>query len=199
MTIGIIGAGAVGGAFARRLAAAKVPGIISNRRGPESLTGLIADTGGSIRAGTKEEAALLEMVLVAVNWSKLPSALSGLPNFGGRVVIDANNPIEAPTFQPAELAGRLLSELFSDYVPGARVVKAFNHLPAKLLAQDPRAATGRRVLFFSGSDALANAKVAELIDRLGFYGIDLGRLSDGGCAMSIPGGGLATLNLVRLD
>jgi predicted dinucleotide-binding enzyme len=121
-------------------------------------------------------------VLVAVNWSKLPAALSGLPDFGGRIVIDANNPIEPPTFQPAELRGRLSTEVFADHVPGARVVKAFNHLPAKLLAEDPRAAPGRRVLFYAGSDAPAKAEAATLIDELGFSGVDLGQLNEGGRA-----------------
>jgi len=158
MTIGIIGAGAIGGAFARRLAAATILGIISNNQGPGSLAGLIAAIGGSVRAGTREEAAQQEGVFVAVNWSKLPSAFSGLPNFGGRVGVDANNPIEPPTFQPADLGGRQSTEVFADFVTGARVVKAFNLLPAKLLAEDPRTATGRRVLFFAGSDASAKAK-----------------------------------------
>jgi predicted dinucleotide-binding enzyme len=197
MSIGIIGAGLIGTAFARRLAHANIPAIVSNSRGPDSLAGLITEIGGPIRAGT--EAAAQELVLVAVNWSKLPSALGGLPDFDGRVVIDANNPIEAPTFQPFDLHGRLSTEVFSDYVPGARVVKAFNHLPAALLAEDPRAAGGRRVLFFAGSDASAKAKVAEQIDKLGFFGVDLGLLGQGGRAINIPGGALPILNLIRLD
>ncbi|WP_375784618.1 hypothetical protein ACE10Z_33555 [Bradyrhizobium sp. Pha-3] len=89
--------------------------------------------------------------------------------------------------------------MFSDYVPGPKVVKAFNHLPASLLAEDPRTAGGRRVLFFAGSDVPAKAKVAELIDRLGFFGVDLGLLKEGGRAINIPGGTLPILNLVRLD
>jgi 8-hydroxy-5-deazaflavin:NADPH oxidoreductase len=199
MTIGIIGAGSIGAALARRLAQAKLPALLSNSRGPDSLADLVADIGGSIRAGTREEAAAQDLVLVAVNWSKLPTALGGLPDFRGRIVIDANNPIEAPTFQPADLHGRLSTEVFTDYVSGARVVKAFNHLPAALLAEDPRAAGGRRVLFFAGSDAPAKAQVADLIGRLGFQGIDLGLLNEGGRAISVPGGALTIQNLIRLD
>ena len=199
MTIGIIGAGAIGAAFARRLANAEVPAILSNSRRPESLADLVADIGGPVRAGTRDEAAAQDLVLVAVNWSKLPAALAGLPDFGGRIVIDANNPIEPPTFQAAELHGRLSTEVFADYAPGARVVKAFNHLPAKLLAEDPRAAGGRRVLFFAGSDARAKAAVAALIDKLGFFGVDLGLPNQSGQAINVPGGPLAILNLIRLD
>jgi len=70
-----------------------------------------------------------------------------MPDFGGRIVIDANNPMEPPTFQPADLNGRLSTDVFSGFVPDARVVKAFNHLPAALLADDPRAAGGH--VYFS--------------------------------------------------
>jgi predicted dinucleotide-binding enzyme len=199
MTIGIIGAGAIGSAFARRLASADLPAILSNSRGPESLAGVVAEIGGSVRAGTREEAAAQNFVLVAVNWSKLPAALSGLPDFGGRIVIDANNPIIGPAFQLAELQGRLSTEVFTDLVPGARVVKAFNHLPAALLAADPRTVGGRRTLFLAGPDAAAKTEVAGLIEKLGFHSIDLGLLHEGGRVISVPGGALTIQNLIRLD
>jgi 8-hydroxy-5-deazaflavin:NADPH oxidoreductase len=199
MTIGILGAGAIGTAFARRLAHSDVPAILANSRGPESLTDLVRDIGGSVRAGTRDEAAKQDLVFVAVNWSKLPAALAGLPDFGGRIVIDANNPIEPPTFAPLDLHGRSSTEVVAAYLPGARVVKAFNHLPAKLLAEDPRASGGRRVLFFAGPDAAARSEVAKLIETLGFFGIDLGRIDEGGKAMNIPGGALPSQNLIRLD
>jgi 8-hydroxy-5-deazaflavin:NADPH oxidoreductase len=198
MTIGIIGAGSIGATFARKLAQADIPAILSNSRGPDSLADLVTDIGGPIRAGTREEAAAQDLVLVAVNWSKLPTALKGLPDFRGRIVIDANNPIEPPTFQPADLHGRQSTEVFADYVPGARVVKAFNHLPAAVLAEDPRVAGGARVLFFACSDAPAKAEVADLIAKLGFHGIDLGLPTEGGRAIGLPGGGLMAQNLVRI-
>jgi hypothetical protein len=197
MTIGIIGSGEIGRAFARALALAKIEAVISNSRGPDSLAALVAGIGGSIRAGTREDAAAQDIVLVAVNWSKLPAALAGLPNFGGRIVIDANNPIEAPLFRPAELNGRLSSEVFTDLVPGARVVKAFNHLRAHLIADDPQAEGGRRVLFYSGDDAAAKTEIGALIERLGFFGLDLGPLSVGGSLVQFPGGPLPSHNLVK--
>ncbi|WP_031358528.1 NADPH-dependent F420 reductase [Caballeronia sordidicola] len=197
-TIGIIGAGAIGSAFAKALAGKGLEAIIANSRGPDSLADLTRKLGPSITPGTREQAAAQDIVLVAVNWSKLPGALAGLPDFGGRVVIDANNPIEAPLFQPAELHGRTSSEAFADLVPGARVVKAFNHLPAQLISDDPQAEGGHRVLFFAGDDADAKSAVSGLIGRLGFFGIDLGSLEGGGRLVQIPGGPLPVLNLVKL-
>jgi predicted dinucleotide-binding enzyme len=196
--IGIIGAGQIGTAFARALARRKLPAILSNSRGPDSLHALAQSIGPSVRAGTREEAASQALVLVAVNWSKLPQALTGLPDFGGRIVVDANNPIEAPLFKPAELHGRSSSEVFADFVPGARVVKAFNHLRPELLAADPSVHGGRRVLFYAGDDATAKAEVGALIDCLGFAGIDMGPLATGGRLTQFPGGPLPTLDLVRL-
>jgi predicted dinucleotide-binding enzyme len=199
MSIGIIGAGSIGGALARHFARANLAAIISNHRGPDSLVELVASIGAPLRAGTREEAAAQDIVVVAVNWSKLPDAFAGLPDFAGRIVIDANNPLVAPDFQPADLHGRLSSEVFTDHAPGARVVKAFNHLPAAILAENPNAAGGRRVLFVAGADAAAKAEVGALIDKIGFHGVDLGTLTEGGRAISVPGGGLTIQNLIRLD
>src|SRR2546428_5760142 len=198
MTIGIIGSGAVGTAFARTLARAGIEAIISNSRGPDSLKEVVRELGPSIKAGTREEAARADIVFIAVNWTKLPAALAELPDWRGRIVIDANNPIEAPLFKPVDLKGRVSSELVADLVPGARVVKAFNHLRAEILAGDPRSNGGRRVLFYSGNDGAAKAEVAALIDRIGFVGIDLGSLAVGGKLAQFPGGPLPNQNLVKV-
>ena len=179
------------------MARANIPAIISNNHGPASLEGLVAELGPSIKAGTREEAASADLVFVAVNWSKVATALRDLPAWNGHIVIDANNPIEAPLFKPVDLKGRVSSEVFADWVPGARVVKAFNQLPAQVLASDPRAEGGRRVLFYSGNDDDAKAEVGALIERLGYFGIDLGSLVVGGQLAQFPGGPLPPHNLVK--
>ena len=198
MTIGIIGSGAIGTALARTLARSGIEATISNSRGPDSLEHMAREFGPLIKAGTREQAARADIVIVAVNWTKLPAALRGLADWGGRIVIDANNPIEAPLFKPVDLNGRVSSEVFADLVPGARVVKAFNHLRAEVLSGDPRTDGGRRVLFFSGDDKAAKAEVAALIDRIGSVGIDLGSLSVGGKLAQFPGGPLPNQNLVKI-
>ncbi|MFC0386665.1 NADPH-dependent F420 reductase [Muricoccus vinaceus] len=196
-SIGIIGAGNIGRAIAAALARHGIAATLSNSRGPASLKDVVAGIGPAVAAGSREDAASRDIVFVAVNWSKLPEALTGLPDFAGRIVVDANNPIEAPLFRPAELGGRASSEIVEELVPGARLVKAFNHLQPQLVAGDPAAEGGRRVLFFSGDDADAKAQVGALIERLGFFGIDLGPLALGARLVQFPGGPLPTLNLVR--
>ena len=198
MTIGIVGSGAIGTAIARTLSRAGVEATISNSRGPDSLQDLVRELGRSIKAGPREDAAHADIVFVAVNWTKLPAALAGVGDWKGRIAIDANNAIEAPLFKPVDLGGRASSEVFADLAPGARVVKAFNHLRAELLATDPRSGGGRRVLFYSGNELTAKVEVASLIERLGFAGIDLGTLSAGGKLAQFPGGPLPNQNLVKI-
>jgi predicted dinucleotide-binding enzyme len=198
MTTGIIGSGAIGTAFARTLARAGIEATISNSRGPDSLQELVRELGPTIKAASREQAARADIVFVAVNWTKLPAALAGLPEWSGRIVIDANNPIEAPLFKPVDLKGRVSSEVVADLVPGARVVKAFNHLRAEVLAGDPKSDGGRRVLFYSGNDGAAKAEVAALIEQIGFVGIDLGSLAVGGKLAQFPGGPLPNQNLIKV-
>lgn len=197
MNIGIIGAGAIGTAIARTLARAGIDAVIANSRGPQSLAALEQELGPHIRAVTSREAAQADLVFVAVNWSKLPAALDGLGPWDGRIVVDANNPIEAPAFRPFELGASTSSEVVAGLAPGARVVKAFNHLPAALLAADPRAEGGQRLLFVAGDDAPAKQHVAGLAERLGFLPVDLGGLAEGGRLSQFPGGALTAMNLVK--
>jgi predicted dinucleotide-binding enzyme len=196
MKIGIIGAGNIGGAIATALANKGIEAVLANRSGPASLAAFTAKLGGSIAAGSVEQAAAQDIVFVAVPWSKIPGALEGL-DLAGKIVVDTNNSIEAPLFRPVDLGGRSSSEVFADLVPGARVVKAFNHLQPQLLVADPQSEGGRRVLFYSGDDAQAKSNVGSIIEQLGFFGIDLGTLAIGSRLVQFPGGPLPTHNLVK--
>lgn len=197
--IGIIGAGAIGTAIARALSRAGIGAVIANSRGPASLAGLVADLGPRVKAATVADAARADLVFLAVNWSKIPDALDRLGPWEGRILVDANNPIEAPAFRPFDLGGRTSSEVVAGLAPGARVVKAFSHLQPALLSGDPGAEGGRRVLFVAGDDVPAKAEVTQLIERLGFAGLDLGTLAEGGRMFQFPGGPLAARNLASFD
>ena len=198
-SIGIIGAGNVGKAFATALARHGIEAILSNSRGPESLKEVAAAIGPTVIPGTRQEAASQETVLVAVHWEALPAALSDLPDLTGKIVIDANNPLILPTYAPVDLGGRLSTDVFAGMVPGARVVRALNHIVAPLVAADPAAEGGQRVLFYSGNDAGAKKQVAALFTRLGFYAVDLGSPETGDRLARFPGGAFAAHNFVRFD
>ncbi|MGH7207097.1 MAG: NADPH-dependent F420 reductase [Nitrospiraceae bacterium] len=197
--VGIIGAGAIGQAMAKQLVKAGLDVTLSNSRGPESLASVIETLGPKARAGTTREAATADLVFLSVNWEHVKSALSGLPSWDGRIVIDATNPVVHPGFKLAELGGRNSSEVLTDLLPGARLVKAFNTLLAAVLAKDPGEAGGKRIVFVSGDEASAKSTVMELIDRLGFASIDLGSLAVGGTLQQFPGGPLPAVNLIKLN
>lgn len=196
-TIGIIGAGKIGKALAMQLTKAGYEPLISNSRGPESLHALVEEIGNGIKAGTATEAASADVVFLAVLWNKLEEATAAIPSLEGRVVIDATNPV-LPGFVAADLGGKASSEVVSSLVVGAKVVKAFNTLMAHVLGAGPEEAGGSRAVFYSGNDSEAKRTVAGIIERIGFAGIDLGRLDEGGRLQQFPGGPLPTLNLIKL-
>ena len=137
-SVGIIGAGNIGQTVARHLIKAGYPVILSNSRGPDSLKEIVTALGGA-RAGTVEEAAKADIVFLSLPWSKIPTIIN-LIDWNNRIVIDATNHFisHAPTFQLADLGGRTSSEVVSDLLPGARIVKAFNTLYFKILGLDPK-------------------------------------------------------------
>ena len=198
MSIGIIGSGGIGQAVAGHLVAAGLEIMVSNSRGPESLAEVVSRLGPLATAGTRQDAAEAEVVVLAVPWAQVPAALSDLPPWSGRILIDATNPVVEPGLGLAPLGGRTSSEIVASLAPGARVVKACNTLPRALLSADPRQFGGHRVMFLSGDDTTAKARVGELLEKLGFAAIDLGGLSSGGRLQQFPGGPLPTLNLVKL-
>ena len=214
MSIGIIGAGALGSNVARLLAKSGLSATIANRRGPKSLAELVAKLGPSIKAGTAREAANADIVLVAVRWADLEKALRGLPAWNGRIVIDGtnavafldpdsaeakdpSNPLAAYGIKAIDLGSKHSSEVFRGFVPGARVVKAFNHLDASVVPK-PAQSGGQRALFYSGDDADAKAEVRKIIEQTGYFPVDLGMLDVGGPLASLPFGSLAAISFVKI-
>jgi 8-hydroxy-5-deazaflavin:NADPH oxidoreductase len=189
--VGIIGAGHIGQAMAQTALRAGRRVVIANSRGPESLTSVVEGLGDGASAGTVEDAAAADIVVIAVTWPDVPQAVEGL-EWGCRIVIDPTN-----DFDPSNLAGRTSSEVVADLVAPAAVVKAFNTLKAAILGADPREAGGQRVLFLSGDDADPKSEVGALFEDAGFFVIDIGGLREGG-KMQQVGGPLAGHNLICL-
>lgn len=197
MKIGIIGAGGIGLALAKQVIRAGHDVVISNSRGPQSLAEAILKLGNRATAGTRQEAAQADIVVLAVQWQQLSAALADLPAWNGKIVVDAMNPIIMPAFRFAELGGRTSSEIVASLLPGARVVKTANTLTPELLGSDPVRGDTRRVLFVSGDDAAAKTTVSGILEAAGFATIDLGGLANGRLHQ-FPGGPLPGLNLFKL-
>jgi predicted dinucleotide-binding enzyme len=214
MKIGIIGSGALGSNVARALANKGIAATIANRSGPASMAALVAELGPTITAGTIEQAASAEIVFVAVPWVAIDTLLAGLPAWNNRIVIDGTNPVifldpnsadakdpgnplAAYGIKAVDLDGRQSSAVVRELVPGARVVKAFNHLDVSVLPQ-PEVSGGQRTMFYAGDDAAAKADVRQLLEATGFFPVDLGALDVGGPLMALPFGALAMSNFVKI-
>jgi 8-hydroxy-5-deazaflavin:NADPH oxidoreductase len=152
---------------------------------------VVSTLGENAAAGTVDEAAGADVVVIAVPWPRVAEAVEGL-RWDGRSVIDTTN-----DFDPSNLNGSTSSEVLAGLVPGARVVKAANTLGAAVLGSDPHEGGGRRVIFLSGDDAEAKSEVAALFEDAGFAAIDLGGLATGGAVQQV-GGPLAGVNLIQL-
>jgi len=194
MQIGILGAGHVGLAVGRRVIGAGHRVKLSSARGAQALTPVARGIGAE--AASVSEAAAADLVLLAVPWPAVADTLDPLPDWQGRILIDATNPFV--TINPLELAdleGRSASVIVAEHAPAARVVKAFNTITMANFEKGPRQGGARRVLFVSGDDVASKRTVQELITELGYATIDLGGLDEGG-RMQQPGGPLAGLDLL---
>ena len=183
MKIGMLGAGDIARSVAKYALEQGHEVLLSNHSGPAKLTPIVAALGAGAEGVSRAEAAAAQIVLLAVPWESVPDALTGLPAWNGRILIDATNPFLNPQYLNVldDLEGRMSSEIVADLAPGARLVKAFNTMFASKLAEGPRPRAGtRRVLFVSGDDAAAKSTVTHLIESFGFATIDLGDLKVGG-------------------
>lgn len=181
MTYAIIGTGTVGATLARLFAAKDIPVRIANSRGPETIGELAAELGSSVTPVTVEEAAGADVVLFAVGPVAFKDVGALRDDWSGKIVIDVTNGFMLPPeVQEAEFHGRLTSEVNAERVPGARLVKAFNQLPLKVLAGPLPDDAGRRVVFVSSDHEDASATVAALVEELGFASIEVGKLAEGG-------------------
>jgi 8-hydroxy-5-deazaflavin:NADPH oxidoreductase len=181
-TWGFIGSGNIGSTVAQLAVNAGDDVVLSNSRGPETLSELVAKLGAKARAATPVEAAEAGDIVVATiplkNYKELPVA-----ELRGKVVLDTMNYYPQRDGQIAELDNETstTSELVQQFLPDSKVVKVFNNISfvhLGLLAR-PSGDPERTALAISGDDAEAKAVVVALLDRIGYDTLDLGPLSEG--------------------
>ena len=189
MEIGTIGAGPFAQAFAKQALKAGHRVKLSNRRGLETLREIVDQLGPGAQAATKEEAAACDMVLLAVPWDNVPETLASVPKWKNQILIDGTNPFhgQAGDFTPADVGNLSTSQVAAALAPGARVVKAFNHMLVPNLEADPVVNGARRVAFISADDDGAKKRVETLLKAFGYSVVDLGNLRDGGLIQQAGG------------
>jgi 8-hydroxy-5-deazaflavin:NADPH oxidoreductase len=161
MRIGIIGAGEIGGTLTRRLTALGHHISVANSRGPESLTELASETGERNIPKLPRDlfAATPDTVVIVDTGNYYPQQRDG------RIVA-----IEAGTTESRWVAQQL----------NRPVIKAFNNIHAQHLLElgQPKGTPGRIALPVAGDDNEAKAVILQLVDELGFDGIDAGSLDE---------------------
>src|SRR3954452_6859881 len=194
MVVAILGAGRMGRTLARLLAAAGHDVRLANSRGADSLRDLVGELGPRAAAvAAPDIAAGAGVVILATRWEQLPAATAAVNSWAGTVVVDTTNPRFGPGPDDVyDTGAQTSSEVVADLVPGARLVKAFNHQPIPALAAElgPQP-TERNALFLAGDDAAAKAVVAGLMRSLGGAPIDTGDLRSGSALQASGGGPLA--------
>jgi predicted dinucleotide-binding enzyme len=174
MNLAILGAGRVGSTLGRGLAAAghavhyarrdlsgPVPPSLDH---PGASTGLAADV-----------VARADAVLLATPWADTEAALAGVPDFGGRPLLDVTNPI-GPGFALTHGHTDSGGEQVQRWAPTARVVKVFNTTGMENMAA-PRYPTGAAAMLACGDDAAAVALAVGLARDLGFDAHPFGALA----------------------
>lgn len=180
MRVGVIGAGNIGATLARLLVQFGHEVALSNSRGPESLSGVIAKLGSNARATDVEGAARFgDLVIEAIPFGQhrqLPRA-----DLHGKLLISASNyfPQRDGVFRIGE---RAQTELIASFLPATTVVKAFNTIHWVHL-RDQGDVTApleeRRAIPMSGDDERSKEIAGGLIEAMGFGPLDLGSLREG--------------------
>ena len=194
LKLGFVGAGREGGALGTLFAKAGHKVMFSSRH-PETLTDLVNGAGPNAKAGTVEEAVAFGDVIVLV----VPfTAVEQIGKDNGkaiaakRLLIDVSNPIprrdgEDFVKQINDMGGAGLAT--AKYIPGAKIVRAFNAIGFGKLAPDAGKSDGKIGVPIAGDDKGAIELASALITEIGFEPVLVGGLAMG--KYLVPGTPLA--------
>lgn len=179
LKIGIIGTGQIGGALARHWGAAGHELLISSRH-PEELRALAREIGPNVKVGTPREAAAFgDVVLVSVPYFATPQiGRDYAAELKGKVVLDTGNPYPGRDGEMAVRDRRRGTGVASaEYLPGTRLVRAFNAINAGPLAHQGFREPERLGIPLAADDPEAMKIAAQLVSDAGFDPVPVGGLA----------------------
>ncbi len=197
MRLAIVGGtGPQGRGLARRWSAAGITVVIGSRDADRAVA-VAAEMGGGVTGARNDRAAAAaDVVVLAVPWEAHARTLEQLePYTRDKVVIDCVNPLGFDQQGPYPLAVEegSAAEQAQLLLPRARVVAAFHHVSAVLLA-DPDVDEVACDVLVLGDDRTAVDLVILLADAIpGIRGIYAGRLRNAGQVEAL------TANLVAIN
>jgi len=196
MRIGILGAGAMAGAFALRWASAGHEIFVGGRTASKAKT--LADAVGG-QAGTLREAAQFgDVCLLATSGEGLPATIEAAGGtqgvLRGKVIIDCGNAVYLRDFSQVRWDGRSLAEQAEFLAMGSHVVKAFNLCEAGVWRMDPPVFDGRALAVPYCGGEEAKQVVRPLVECLGCRAVDIGDLSQ---ARHLEAMAIVMINIMR--
>lgn len=179
LKIGVIGAGRIGATLGELWVKAGHDVLLSSRH-PENLRDLADRLGPRARAGAPREAAAFgEVIMIAVPYGALPQVGRDLAGeMQGKIVLDAANPFpgrDGPMAEEARKKGTGIAN--AEYLPGVRLVRAFNTIPYGVLRSQPHRAGARIAVPLAADDRAALEVAARLVRDAGFEPVVVGPLS----------------------
>lgn len=176
--IGIIGSGSIGAAIARLAVTAGYEVLIANSRGPESLTDRISELGPQAQAGdvraTVEFGDVPVLAIPLAAYANLP-----IDAFAGKTILSTGNyyPARDSRIEQLDSLESATAEYERELLPDTLIVKAFNNIVAHHIPNLAHS-TPRTALPIAGDDSAAKARVAAIVDDLGFDTVDAGTLAE---------------------
>jgi 8-hydroxy-5-deazaflavin:NADPH oxidoreductase len=180
MKIGVIGAGHIGGTIGGLWTKAGHPVFFSSRH-PEELQDLVARLGPLAQAGTVDQAiAFGDVVFIAVPYGAVPQiGRDYSKSLAGKIVLDANNAVASRDGAIAEEVERNgIGVTSRKYLPGARLVRAFNTLSYTIFEREANRPAPRLAVPIAGDDQEAVQVAARLVRDAGFDPVEVGKLAD---------------------
>lgn len=181
LKFGLIGSGDVARALGWGLVGLGHPVVMGTREpGNPKAAEWASQAGPLASAGTFADAARADVVILATLWSGTENALrlAGHEHLAGKVLIDATNPLTFGADGPSLTVGHTDSggETVQRWVPGARVVKAFNIVGNAHMVK-PDFPGGPPDMLIAGDDAEAKKLVTALCTALGWGTVDAGGIA----------------------
>jgi predicted dinucleotide-binding enzyme len=178
MKIGIIGAGHIGGTLARLWSHAGHEVMISSRH-PEGLKDLAQSLGPHAKVGTPREAAVFgDVVVVSIPYGATPQLGKELAKeLAGKIVLDTGNPYptrDGPMADDARKRGTGVTS--PEFLPGTRLVRAFNAINAAPLATEAHRKGEKIAIPLASNDAQALKVAEQLVRDAGFDPVIVGGL-----------------------
>jgi len=179
LKIGVIGSGHIGSTVGSLWVKSGHPVMFSSRH-PEELAPLVQGLGPLAKAGTVAEAiAFGDVVFIAVPYGAYPQIGKDYSSaLAGKVVLDAGNAVAARDGDiTKEAKEEGIGVTSAKYLPGARIVRAFNTMGYRFFASESNRPGERMAIPLAGDDKDALAIASTLVHDAGFDPVVIGPLA----------------------